>query len=164
MFRLAIAGLTAVFVVAASSPSFAQAPSRMSDADSNALTDVRINVVKAALQLTADQEKFWPPIEQAIRARAKNREARLARLEERTNDMSPLEVLRGRDPIAFLTRRAEALTQRGADLNQLAKSWQPLYQTLNPDQKRRMAFVTVVVLRGIADRMEDRSFEIFDDE
>jgi len=108
MFRLAIAGLTAVFVVAASPPSFAQTTGRMSNVEPNDLTDVRINVVKAALQLTPDQEKLWPPIEQAIRARAKNREARLAKLQERANDMSPLEVLQGRDPIAFLTRRAEA--------------------------------------------------------
>jgi hypothetical protein len=31
-----------------------------------------------SLQLTPDQEKFWPPIADAIRARAKDRESRIA--------------------------------------------------------------------------------------
>jgi hypothetical protein len=36
------------------------------------------------------------------------------------------EVLRDRDPIAFMHRRAEALAQRFADLKNLADAWQPL--------------------------------------
>ena len=43
---------------------------RLSAADLEHLTDARIEIVKAALQLTPDQEKLWPPIEEAIRARA----------------------------------------------------------------------------------------------
>lgn len=39
-------------------------------ADWNALTDARIAVVKAALQLTPEQQKFWPTLEEAIRARS----------------------------------------------------------------------------------------------
>jgi len=30
-------------------------------------------------------------------------------------------------------------------------AWQPLYQTLKPDQKKRMAFLTLLVLRDISD-------------
>jgi hypothetical protein len=65
------------FVVTASPLAYAQAPSergleRLSEADLAQLTDARVNVVKAALELTADQEKLWPAIEDAIRARAKD--------------------------------------------------------------------------------------------
>ena len=48
-----------------------------SAADLNALTDARVGIIKAALQLTPDQEKYWAAVEEAIRARAKNRQARL---------------------------------------------------------------------------------------
>ena len=51
-----------------------------SDADMNKLTDMRVGIVKSALQMTPEQEKYWPAIEEAIRARAKNRQARLERV------------------------------------------------------------------------------------
>jgi hypothetical protein len=108
---------------------------------------VRINVVKAALQLTPDQENslcatstcFWPPIEDAIRNRAKNRQARIANAAARVNelrDRSPVELLSDRDAINFMRRRADALAQRSADLKKLADAWQPLYATLSQDQRR----------------------------
>jgi hypothetical protein len=74
--------------------------------------------------------------------------------------------MRDRDPIAFLHRRADALTQRGADLKKVADAWQPLYQTLTPDQKRRMAALALFVLRDMRDAVEHRrlQFEDSDDE
>ena len=108
------------------------------------MTDARIEIVKAALQLTPDQEKLWPPIEDAIRARAKDRQARIAIAVERARelrDRSRIEVLRDRNPIEFMKRRADRLAQRSADLKRLAEAWEPLYQTLTPEQKRRMAFL-----------------------
>ena len=64
----------------------------MSAADLNALTDARVGIIKAALQLTPDQEKYWPAVEEAIRARAKNRQARLERVAE-LRDSSPMEAI-----------------------------------------------------------------------
>jgi hypothetical protein len=133
----------------------------------SALTDARIAIIKAALQLTPDQERYWPAIEEAIRTRAKDRMTRLegvtTGVAERA-DRSPMENLRDRDPIAFLNRRADALAQRSADLKKLATAWQPLYQTLTPDQKRRMGFVAMVVVRDLRDRMEQRRMEAADDD
>ena len=156
MLKIVAAGVIALLVMA-SPPAYAQATSegeRLSTADLSALTDMRIDIVKAALQLTPDQEKYWPPIENAIRDRAKDRQARIAdaakRMAERRGD-SVLEVLRNRDPVEFMRRRADALEQRGADLKKLADAWQPLYQTLKPDQKKRMAFLTLLVLRDVID-------------
>src|SRR6516225_1024237 len=82
MLKMIAAGATALFL-AASPLAYAQTDSsdakeRLSAADLSAVTDARINIIKATLQLTPDQEKYWPPVEDAIRARAKDREARLA--------------------------------------------------------------------------------------
>jgi LTXXQ motif family protein len=152
MLKIMAAGATALFVVA-SSLVYAQAPSPgvTGAAQSNVpnwdtLTDARINIVKAVLQLTPDQEKYWPAIEDAIRTRAKDREARLGAAAARLRELRA-GGLGDRDPIGFLHRRAAALTQRAADLNKLADAWQPLYQSLTPDQKQRMAFLTVFVIR-----------------
>jgi len=124
------------------------------------LTDIRINVVKAALQLTPDQQKYWPPIEDAIRARAKDRQARFAEMEKRVAELregNPVEVLRDRDTVDFLQRRADALAQRSVDLKKLAAAWEPLYKTLTPDQKQRMAFVTLYVLHEVRNAAEERT-------
>ncbi len=171
MLKVAAAGLIALFVTA-SPLAYAQTPSagssdRLKATDVESLTDARIQIVKAALQLTPDQEKYWPPIEDAIRTRAKDRQARLARAAERVEqlrDGSPIDALRDRDPVEFMHRRADVLAQRSADLKKLADAWQPLYQTLKPDQKRRMALLTILVLREMRSAAEQRRVQAFDSE
>jgi len=165
--------MTVFAVVAGTSVAYAQSPSagpasqRVTAADLNALTDARIAIVKGTLQLTPDQEKYWPPIEEAIRARAKNR---LTRLESITTgaaeraDRSPLEVMRDRNPVDFLNRRADALAQRAADLKKLAVAWQPLYETLTPDQRRRLGLLTVIVVRELRDRAEQARMQAADED
>ena len=61
-----------------------------------------------------------------------------------------------RDPIAFLQRRSEALAQRSAELDKLAEAWQPLYKTLSPEQRQRMAALAIFVLRDMSDVVERR--------
>src|ERR1700730_11192539 len=75
-----------------------------SAADLNAWTDARVGIIKAALQLTPDQEKYWPAVEEAIRARMKNRQARLERVAE-LRDSSPMEAVGERNPVEFMQRR-----------------------------------------------------------
>ena len=131
----------------------------LSAADLNALTDVRVNTIKAALQLTPDQEKYWPAVEEAIRARAKNQQARferVAELRDSMRDSSPMEVVRERNPVELMQRRAETLTQRATDLKKLADAWDPLYKTLSTDQKKRMAFATYAAMHGMRDAIERR--------
>jgi len=162
MLRIVTAGLTALFVTA-SPLAYAQtaaSAATLSGKDWNNLTDMRIDVVKAALQLTPDQEKYWPVIESAIRDRAKNRQARFEEIEKRLADVregNPVEVLRNRDTVAFLQRRADALAQRSADLKRLADAWEPLYKTLSPDQKQRMAFLALYVLHEVRNTAEERT-------
>jgi hypothetical protein len=134
-----------------------------SAADLNSLTDARVAMIKAALQLSPDQEKYWPAVEEAIRARAKNRQARWEQVAE-LRDSSPMEALHDRSPIELMQNRAERLGQRAADLKKVADAWAPLYKTLSDDQKKRMAFVTVVAARGIRDTIERRTEQEDDDD
>jgi hypothetical protein len=163
MWKIAAAGVTALFVT--TSPlAYAQSSSvetrdRLTAAEWKALTDLRIDLVKGALQLTPDQAKYWAAVEDAIRTRAKDRQARIEKIAETVGkraDESPIEILRSRDPVSFLNRRADALAQRSADLKKLADAWQPLYATLSPEQKRRMGALGLFVLRDLSDAVEHR--------
>jgi hypothetical protein len=170
MLKVVVAVASAVFF-SVSSFAYAQAPAgageRLSPADVGTLTDARINIVKTALQLTPDQEKYWPAIEDAVRARAKDRQARITNAVARVSELrerSPIEALRDRNPVDFMHRRADALAQRAADLKRLADAWQPLYQTLSPEQKRRMGALTILVLREMRDAVEQRRLQAEDDD
>ena len=172
MMKIIVVGTTALFVSASSiasaqTPSPATLPEKLNAADRNNLTDMRIDLVKAALQLTPDQEKLWPPVETAIRGRAEDRKARIAKIQEtvgRRADESRVEILRNRDPIAFLQRRSEALAQRSADLDRLAEAWQPLYKTLSPEQRQRMAALAIFVLHDMSEAVDRRRSQAEDED
>ena len=51
-----------------------------------------------------------------------------------------------------MQRRAENI----ADLKRLADAWQPLYQTLTPDQKRRLTLVTILAIREMRSAVDQR--------
>ena len=174
MLKTVVIGTTALFL-AASSIANAQSsqtsspatPERLNATDRNTLTDMRVDLVKAALQLTPEQEKYWPAVEAAIRAGAEDRKARVAKIQEtvgRRADESRIEVMRNRNPIAFLQRRSQALAQRSADLDKLAEAWQPLYNTLSQEQRQRMAALGIFVLREMSDVVERRRAQPEDNE
>jgi hypothetical protein len=160
--------LTASSIASAQSPQTSAAtPQRLNANDRNTLTDMRIDLVKAALQLTPEQEKYWPAVESAIRANAEDRRARIAKIQEtvgRRVDEGRIEAMRNRDPIAFLQRRSQALAQRSADLDKLAEAWQPLYNTLNQEQRQRMAALAVFVIREMSEAVDRRRAESEDSE
>ena len=161
MLKLMAVGVTALLVTA-SPLAHAQAPSAGVPATQlGTLTDMQMNLVKAALQLTPDQEKYWPPIEDAIRTEAQDREARIATAAKRIAELrqNPIEVLQTPDPVDLLQRRANALAQRSADLKMLASAWQPLYETLTPDQKKRMASLSLFVLRNMSNATQQRDLQ-----
>jgi zinc resistance-associated protein len=165
MSKLAIAGIAAL-CIAATSPAYAQAPQlggpaqdRITEADLKALTERRVDLVKAALQLTPAQEKYWPAVEAAIRARADMRRDRLSTIGARVTEQQE------RSPIELLRERADALTARGAALKKLVDAWQPLYESLDNRQKLRLRFLSMYVLREMRDAVESRRFseEDYDD-
>jgi hypothetical protein len=176
MWKTVVIGTTALFV-AASSIANAQSsqtsppatPERLNATDQNTLTDMRVDLVKAALQLTPEQQKLWPPVESAIRSNAEDRRGRIAKIQETVgirSDQSQnrADALRNRDPIAFLQRRSQALAQRSADLDKLAEAWQPLYNTLSQEQRQRMAALAIFVLRDMSDVVDRRRAQSEDNE
>jgi len=166
MMKIVVIGTTAFFLTASSianaqnsKTTSSATPERLNVADRNTLTDMRVDLVKAALQLTPEQEKLWPPVESAIRQGADDRKARIAKVQETVGkrvDQNSVESVRNRDPIAFLQRRSEALAQRSADLDKLAEAWQPLYKTLSPEQRKRMGALAVLVLHDMSDVIDRR--------
>ncbi len=155
--KIVAIGLTTLFI-SGSSLTYAQqvaAPSQQAQekftaADWNALTDARIAIVKAALQLKPDQAKYWPAVEEAIRNRATVREQRAVALKAQLAEQGELQ------PIEFMRARADALNKKAESLRTLADAWQPLYANLDDDQKRRMRLLTKHVLRELKEAAENR--------
>ena len=171
MMKIVVVGTTALFL-AASPVALAQTRSPVpleerQGVDQNTLMDMRIDLTKAALDLTPEQQKLWPPVEAAIRNRGEDRRARIAKVREtvgRRADQNSVDVLKNRDPIAFLQRRSEALAQRSADLDKLAEAWEPLYKTLSPEQRQRMAALAIFVLRDMSDVVDRRRVQSEDED
>jgi hypothetical protein len=140
MWKTVLAGTTALAIAGASFAFADQGPGQLdrvqrwrpSAADVSAFADARIAALHAGLKLNADQEKNWPAVESALRDMAKQRADRLA---ARQNAQGPA------DPIARLSRRAEAMEQRGTALKKLANAAGPLYGSLDDAQKHRFALL-----------------------
>ena len=157
MSKIVIATLVGALLVATSTLGQAQAPASsgsvreaLSETASKALIDRRIDVIKAVIILTPDQAKLWPAVEDAIRARLTARHARLVSLAARASKADEV------NPIELLRHRADALTQRAAALKKLADAWQPLFATLDENQKLRLKFLAVYVLHEMRDAVETR--------
>jgi hypothetical protein len=95
-----------------------------------AMLEAHLAGLKAGLQLTADQEKNWPPLEAAIRAAAKAHEEGLRQMRERNSAgerPSPIERLR---------MMSDHMSKMSAELTALADAGKPLYDSLTDAQKR----------------------------
>jgi hypothetical protein len=154
-----VTGLLTALFVAGFSPAYAQESSSPipSQTDFKVLTDARIGIVKAALQLTPEQEKLWPPVEAAIRARANARYQRMAAVAQRQSQQGEV------DPVALLRDRSDALAAKAAALKKLADAWAPLYQSLNPDQKQRMRLLAMRVIHQLRDGEDPRPMAMYDE-
>ena len=115
---------------------------RFSPDDRAAFLDARIAALKVGLELNAEQEKNWAPLESAMRDLAKQRAERFAAWRERRDDNQngDAEI----NPVDRLARASERLSARAADLQKLAAAAKPLYDSLDDGQKRRFA----VLFRG----------------
>ena len=136
---LAIAGSTAVY--AHQHNSWFHEHARLSPQDRTAFADARIAAVHAGLTLTPDQEKLWPPVEQAVRDFAKLRIDRAnARMQPGTDDTHEQQA--PVDPVARLRSRADRMAETATALKKIADAADPLYKTLDDGQKRRLMILT----------------------
>ena len=177
MSKLLTVGLCALFITG-SSLAYAQTPfagdraaaaadaraaaaervKQLLSVDWKALADLRVGIVKAALQLKPDQEKYWPALEQAIRDRAAVRHQRLENLAALLGQQGEP------NPIAAMRERAASLSQRGEALKKLADAWQPLYEPLDANQKQRLRLAAAYVLHEVREAMESRRMQDEDED
>ena len=103
--------------------------SALTPEDRAAFAEARIAAIHAGLTLRPDQEALWPPVEAAMRDMAKMRQQRRAAMENgpRFADDAP----------AALRAMADMASARADALRKLADATQPLYASLDQDQKRR---------------------------
>jgi hypothetical protein len=136
MWKAIVAG-TAALAIAGTSLVYAQQRERLergqrwqpNTEDLRAFGEARLAALKAGLVLTPEQEKNWPAFEQAARDFGK---MRLERRNAMRNAPAPSE-----DPVERLRQRATVLSDTGAALKKLAEATDPLYKSLDENQKRR---------------------------
>jgi hypothetical protein len=112
------------------------------------------------LQLTPEQEKYWAPFEEALRARSEGMQKRLAVLREHVRQ-------RDVDLFQLLRERADNLAQKGAELKKIVDAGQPLWQSLGSDQKERMRVLgrrVVRILKSAADLRDEEDDDDDDDD
>jgi zinc resistance-associated protein len=118
---------------------FGRGMGRFSPEDVEAFTDARIAALHAGLKLSADQEKLWPPVEEAIRGLVKLRREQAQARRERREQGGQGGLDGDRDDLPGLLRgMAERQGARAEALRRLADAAQPLYATFDDGQKRRL--------------------------
>ena len=144
MAALAIAGSTAVY--AQHNRPWFHGHMRMNPEDRAAFLDARIAAGHAGLKLTADQEKLWPPVEASVRDFAKQRmdraNARMNAKQDDSKDSQKDAQKTPDDPVARLRERADNMANTATSLKKIADAADPLYKTLDDNQKRRLAMLT----------------------
>jgi zinc resistance-associated protein len=144
MWKTLLAGTAALTIVAAGTVALAQPmmghrqesfrrgpPSAQ---DLQAYADARLAALKAGLTLTEQQAVHWPAFEQAARAVQKLRIDRMtAQAQQRNNP--PAQP----DPAERIRQRGNAMADMGLALEKLGAALDPLYKSLDENQKRRFA-------------------------
>jgi hypothetical protein len=107
--------------------------------DMRAFGEARLAALKAGLALTPEQEKNWPAFETAAREFGKVRLDQMTAL----RDAQPTD-----DPAERLRRRATSMADTSAAMKKLADATDPLYKSLNDNQKRRFAMLARIAGPG----------------
>jgi hypothetical protein len=96
--------------------------------------DARTAKMKVELNLTADQEKNWPGFASGMQDFSKKQaDRRFAMRDARAQQQGKIDVL------DEMRGSADALIERSNDRKKLADAAQPLYTSLNEQQKQRFA-------------------------
>jgi len=131
---LAVAASTYAYAQTQTPPANAPAKPAFTKEDRQAFADARIAGIKAALKLTPEQEKLWPAVEKAMRDNAAER----LKIRETVQTKSPRDM----EPVERIRFRATNMSAMADGLKKLADAADPLYKTLDENQKRRLTFLT----------------------
>jgi hypothetical protein len=136
---LALAAVAAVPASVAIAKTADNAGWRMTPETRSRLEDGRVAMVKAALQLTPDQEKLWAPVEMQVRDAFKSREARMEewkkKREERKADQETSGEHKRVDLAARFEKISQRMTERADRMKAFSSAFSPLYASLSDEQK-----------------------------
>lgn len=118
---------------------------RFSSEDLNAFADAHIAALKAGLKLSPEQEKLWPPVEEALRHLARLHLSHMQAMRENRGTMAS-------DPVGLLRSMADNMSQGADGLRKLADAAAPLYAALDEAQKRRLQVLVRMGGRGMMGR------------
>jgi len=106
------------------------------------ITDARISALKAGLKLNSSQEKNWSELENVLHDVEKSRAARMTEWHEKNKaHQEKIDVLDN------LFIKAKSLSARGNELEKIASSAKPLYDSLDNGQKLRFGVLLNDVFR-----------------
>jgi len=159
MWKPLLAG-TAALAIATSTLAYAQQRDGRAEGfargpnveDMRALADARLAALRAGLALTPEQQQNWAAFEQAARDMQKLRLDRLNAGMAQQRDPQAADI----DPAERLRRRGAAMAETGVALQKLAEAADPLYKSLDNNQKRR--FAALGRMRGGRDFRDGRDF------
>jgi hypothetical protein len=124
---VALAGSAFAYNAFAAAGDAPDAPRTHEMDDRGFMLDAKLAGMKAALQLTPDQEKLWVPFELAVRDAAKAR--RDAMRERRSDDERP-------SPIERMNEMSDHLAKASSELKLVTEAAKPLFESLDETQKR----------------------------
>jgi hypothetical protein len=103
----------------------------MSPEDMNAFAEARIAALRAGLKLSAEQERLWPLVEEALRSLAN---LHLTSMQAMRQGQARMED----DPINALRSMSDRMAEGAAAMRKLADAAAPLYASLDEAQRRRL--------------------------
>ena len=137
---IALAAVVAVPATVAIAKSADNAGWRQMTPDTRArLQEGKLAMVKAALQLTPDQEKLWAPVETQVREGFKAHEARMEEWKKKREERKAEQENGGEQKRPDLADRfqkmSERMTERADRMKAFATAFSPFYASLSDEQK-----------------------------
>jgi len=136
---LALAAVVAVPATVAIAKNADRTGWQMSPETQSRLENGRIAMVKTALQLNADQEKLWAPVESQVRDAFKKRQekrAEWAKKREEHRDANAKGIGHERPDLAErYERKSKRASERAERLKAFSEAFKPFYASLSDEQK-----------------------------
>lgn len=136
---LALAAVVAVPTTVAIAKNADRMGWRMSPETQSRLENGRIAMVKTALQLNADQEKLWAPVESQVRDAFKKRQEKRAewakKREERRAEKASGAKHERPDLAERYERKSKRASERADRLKAFSEAFKPFYASLSDEQK-----------------------------
>jgi Spy/CpxP family protein refolding chaperone len=98
--------------------------------DRGFMLDARLAGMKAALELSPEQEKLWTPFESAVRDAKKARHDAMRQMHEKIREDGPP------SPIERMNEMSDRLAKASSELKIVADAAKPLFDGLDETQKR----------------------------